>query len=86
MTLRLSTEERHIVLTTLRARLDAVQAEMTRTDSPGFSLELKREERMIRDLVERLGPLPGKSRPARTTRGGRPRARRGAGSRSRRSS
>ena len=44
MTLRLSDEERGIVLRTLKARLDALHAEMTQTDSPEFNIQLKREE------------------------------------------
>ena len=48
MTLRLSDEERGIVLRTLKARLDALHAEMTQTDSPEFNIQLKREEKIIR--------------------------------------
>ena len=55
MTLRLSDEEHEIVLQTLKARLDALHTEMTRTDSPEFSIRLKREEEIIQALIERLG-------------------------------
>ena len=54
MTLGLSDEERGIVLRTLKARLDALHAEMTQTDSPEFNIQLKREERIIQALIERL--------------------------------
>jgi len=37
VTLTLNDEERKIVLTTLKARLDDVQTEMTRTDNPAFN-------------------------------------------------
>ena len=54
MTVRLSNEERGIVLRTLKARLDALHAEMTQTDSPEFNIQLKHEEERTRALVERL--------------------------------
>jgi hypothetical protein len=54
MTVRLSDEERGIVLRTLKARLDALHTEMTQTDSPQFNIELKREETIIQALIERL--------------------------------
>ena len=70
MTLRLSDEERGIVLQTLKGRLDALHAEMTRTDSPGFNLRLRHEEEIIQTLIGRLGPAPSK-RPAKIVRSGR---------------
>jgi hypothetical protein len=54
MTFRLSDEEREIVVRTLKARLDALHAEMTQTDSPEFNIQLKHEEEIIEALVERL--------------------------------
>jgi hypothetical protein len=54
MTLRLSDEEREIVLRTLKARLDALHTEMTQTDSPEFNIQLKHEEQIIEALIERL--------------------------------
>ncbi len=54
MTFRLSDEERGIVLRTLKARLDALHAEMTKTDSPEFNIQLKHEEEIIEALIERL--------------------------------
>jgi hypothetical protein len=54
MNLRLNREEREIVLQTLKARLDALQSEMTRTDTPEFSVQLKHEEEIIQALIERL--------------------------------
>jgi hypothetical protein len=56
VTLRLSDEERGIVLQTLKGRLDALRAEMTRTDSPEFNIQLKHEEEVIQALIQRLGP------------------------------
>jgi hypothetical protein len=49
VTLRLSDEERGIVLRTLKARLDALHAEMTQTDSPQFNIQLKRQEKITAD-------------------------------------
>jgi hypothetical protein len=63
MTLRLSDEERGIVLRTLKARLDALHAEMTQTDSPAFNIQLKHEEQIIQALLERLASAVSK-RPA----------------------
>ena len=54
MTLRFTDEERGIVLRTLKARLDALHVEMTRTDSPEFNIQLKHEEKIIQTLIERL--------------------------------
>jgi hypothetical protein len=54
MTLSLSDEEREIVLQTLKSRLNALQAEMTRTDRPEFNIQLKHEEDIIRALIGRL--------------------------------
>ena len=70
MTLRLSDEERGIVLRTLKARLDALHAEMTQTDSPEFNIQLKREERIIQALIERLDAVVSRG-PAKTVRHGR---------------
>jgi hypothetical protein len=70
VTIRLSDEERGIVLRTLKARLDALHAEMTQTDSPEFNIQLKHEERIIQALIERLGSAAS-SRPAKTVRRGR---------------
>ena len=70
MTVRLSDEERGIVLQTLKARLDALHTEMTRTDSPEFNIQLKREEEIIQALIERLGSAPSR-RPAKIVRSGR---------------
>ena len=71
MTLRLSDEERGIVLRTLKARLDALHAEMTQTDSPEFNIQLKRDEKIVQALIERLdsGWL-GRSRESRRPRSG----------------
>ena len=65
MTFRLSDEERGIVLRTLKARLDALQTEMTRTDSPEFNIQLKHEEEVIHALIQRLGRTASR-RPAAT--------------------
>jgi len=54
MTVRFSGEERDIVLRTLKARLDALHAEMTQTDSPEYNIQLKHEEERIGALIERL--------------------------------
>jgi hypothetical protein len=54
MTVRLSGEERGIVLQTLKARLDALHAEMTQTDSPEFNIQLEHQEESIEVLIERL--------------------------------
>src|SRR5262249_32340941 len=54
MTVRFSGEERDIVLQTLKARLDALHAEMTQTDSPEYNIQLKHEEERIGALIERL--------------------------------
>jgi hypothetical protein len=54
MTLRLTDEEREIVRRTLKARLDALHAEMTQTDSPEFNIRLKHEEEIIQALMARL--------------------------------
>jgi hypothetical protein len=70
MTLRLSDEERGIVLRTLKARLDALHAEMTQTDSPEFNIQLKREEKIIQALIERLDSAVSRG-PAKTVRSGR---------------
>lgn len=70
MTVRLSDEERGIVLRTLKARLDALHAEMTQTDSPQFNIELKREETIIQALIERLDSAASR-RPAKNVRSGR---------------
>ena len=70
MTLRLSDEERGIVLRTLKARLDALHAEMTQTDSPEFNIQLKREERIIQALIERLDSAVSRG-PAKIVRSGR---------------
>jgi hypothetical protein len=70
VTLRLSDEERGIVLRTLKARLDALHAEMTQTDSPEFNIQLKHEEEIIQALIERLGPALSR-RPAKMVRRGR---------------
>jgi hypothetical protein len=86
MTLRLTDEEREMVRTTLATRLDAVRAEMTRTDTPGFSLALEREERMLRGLVDRLGRAGGTRAAAGAPGRRRPGARRGAAGRKRRAS
>jgi hypothetical protein len=79
MTLRLSDEERGIVLRTLKARLDALHAEMTQTDSPEFNIQLKREEKIIQALIERLYSAVSR-RPAKIVRSGQ---RRGTGKRQR---
>ena len=70
MTFRLSDDERGIVLRTLKARLDALHAEMTQTDSPQFNIELKREEKIIQALIERLDSAVS-GRPAKIVRSGR---------------
>ena len=70
MTLGLSDEERGIVLRTLKARLDALHAEMTQTDSPEFNIQLKREEKIIQALIERLDSAVSR-RPAKIVRSGR---------------
>jgi hypothetical protein len=70
MTLRLNDKERDIVLQTLKARLDALHTEMTRTDSPEFNIQLKREEGIIQALIERLGSSLSR-RPAKVVRIGR---------------
>ena len=70
MTVRLSHEERGIVLRTLKARLDALHAEMTQTDSPEFNIQLKREEEIIQALIERLDSARTR-RPVKIVRGGR---------------
>ena len=70
MTLRLSDEERGIVLRTLKARLDALHVEMTQTDSPEFNIQLRREEKMIQALIERLASAVSK-RPAKIIRSAR---------------
>jgi hypothetical protein len=70
VTLRLSDEEHEIVLQTLKARLDALHTEMTRTDSPEFSIRLKREEEIIQALIERLGSALSR-RPAKIVRSAR---------------
>jgi hypothetical protein len=70
MTFRLSDEERRIVLQTLKARLDALHGEMTRTDSPAFNIRLKREEKIIQALIERLGSALSR-RPVKVVRSGR---------------
>jgi hypothetical protein len=43
MTFRLNDEERRFVLRALKARLDALQTEMTKTDNPEFNIQLQRE-------------------------------------------
>jgi hypothetical protein len=58
------------VLRTLKARLDALHAEMTQTDSPQFNIQLKREETIIQALIERLDSAVSR-RPAKTVRSGR---------------
>jgi hypothetical protein len=70
MTLRLSDEERGIVLRTLKARLDALHAEMTQTDSPEFNIQLMHEEKIILALIERLASAVSK-RPVKITRSAR---------------
>jgi hypothetical protein len=55
VTLNLNDEERKIALVALKARLDDVQADMTRTDNPKYNIRLKREEVIIQALIERLG-------------------------------
>jgi len=70
MTVSLSHEERGIVLRTLKARLDALHAEMTQTDSPEFNIQLKREEKTIQALIERLDSAVSRD-PAKTVRSGR---------------
>jgi hypothetical protein len=69
MTFRLSDEERGIVLQTLKARLDTLHTEMTRTDSPEFNIQLKHEEEIIQALIERLGVAASRG-PARAVRSG----------------
>ena len=60
MTFRLSDEEREVVLRTLKARLDALHAEMTQTDTPEFNIQLRHEEEVVEALIERLAsPSPG---------------------------
>jgi hypothetical protein len=70
MTFRLSDEERGIVLRTLKARLDALQTEMTRTDNPDFNIWLKHEEKSIHALIGRLDSA-GSRRPPKVARSGR---------------
>ena len=70
MTLRLSDEERGIVLRTLKARLDALHAEMTQTDSPEFNIQLRREEKIIQALIKRVDSAVSRG-PAKTVRNGR---------------
>jgi hypothetical protein len=70
MTFRLSDEERGIVLRTLKARLDALQKEMTQTDSPEFNIQLKHEEEIIQALIKRLDPAVSR-RPVKSARSGR---------------
>jgi hypothetical protein len=70
MTFRLSDEERGIVLRTLKARLDALQTEMTQTDSPEFNIQLKHEEGVIQALIKRLDPAVLR-RPVKSVRSGR---------------
>ena len=67
MTLRLTDAERGIVLRTLKARLDALHAEMTQTDSPEFNIQLKHEEQIIQALIERLDSAVSR-RPAKLVR------------------
>ena len=67
MTLRFTDEERGIVLRTLKARLDALHVEMTRTDSPEFNIQLKHEEKIIQTLIERLDSAVSR-RPAKIVR------------------
>lgn len=76
MTLRLSDEERGIVLRTLKARLDALQTEMTHTDTPGFNIQLKHEEDIVQTLIARLDATAVPRRPA-TRAPGRRRSRTG---------
>jgi hypothetical protein len=70
MTLRLSDEERGIVLRTLKTPLDALHVEMTQTDSPEFDIQLKQEEKIIQALIERLASAVSR-RPAKAVRSGR---------------
>jgi hypothetical protein len=70
MTLKFSDEERGIVLRILKARLDALHAEMTQTDSPEFNIQLKHEEKIIQALIERLTSAVSR-RPAKIVRSGR---------------
>jgi hypothetical protein len=70
MTVRLSHEERGIVLRTLKARLDALHAEMTQTDSPEFNIQLKHEEEIIQALIKRLDSAVSRH-PAKIVRSGR---------------
>ena len=65
MTFRLTDEERGIVLQTLKVRLAALHAEMTKTDSPEFNIQLKHEEEVIQALIQRLGRAASR-RPAAT--------------------
>jgi uncharacterized lipoprotein YmbA len=70
MTLRLSDEEREIVLRTLKARVEALHTEMTQTDSPEFNIQLKHEEEAIQALIKRLESAASR-RSAKIVRSGR---------------
>jgi hypothetical protein len=67
VTVRLSDEERGIVLQTLKARLDALNTELTRTDSPEYNIQLKHEGNIIQALMERLSSTLSR-RPAKIVR------------------
>jgi hypothetical protein len=71
MTFRLSDEERGVILRTVKARLDALHTEMTRTDTPEFNIQLKHEEEIIRALIERLDSAASPGRRARSAGRGR---------------
>lgn len=71
MTIRLSDEERAVILRTLQARLDALHTEMTQTDAPEFNIRLRREEEIVRALVERLDPAASTRRRPASPRSGR---------------
>lgn len=54
MTLRLTADERTLLVRLLEARLGALHLEITRTDTPGYSVQLRREQQRIERLVARL--------------------------------
>jgi hypothetical protein len=54
MTFRLNHEEGRLIVRAVRARLGALQTEMTQTDNPEFNIQLQRDEKVIQALIERL--------------------------------
>jgi hypothetical protein len=70
VTLKMTDEERGIVLRTLKARLDDLHTEMTQTDNPEFNIQLKHEEKIIQALIKRLDSAASR-RTAKIVRSGR---------------